>query len=86
MRVMNSCMKMLWGSQYLTSRKEKDAFAPIVSELAGQYINLQVIQKFTHGYPVEMTRRSFLQDCPPKCQDYLFCCLDALSLHLDCLF
>ncbi len=39
------------GSQYLTPRKNTDAFALIVSELAGHYINLQVIQKFTQLLP-----------------------------------
>ncbi len=35
------------GGQRLTARKKMDAFAPIVLKLAGHYINLVVIQKFT---------------------------------------
>ncbi len=36
------------GCQYLTPRGKTDTFALTVSELAGNYINLPVIQKFTH--------------------------------------
>ncbi len=32
----------------LNTQKKTDAFVSIVSELAGQYINLLVIQKFTY--------------------------------------
>ncbi len=39
--VMNSCMEILGGSVPNTQKK-MDAFAPIVSELAGQCINLLV--------------------------------------------
>ncbi len=35
---------------YLTPRNKTDAYAPIVSEPAGYYINLRVIQKFTPIY------------------------------------
>ncbi len=35
------------GRQHLIARKRTNAFAPIVLELAGHYINLLVIQKLT---------------------------------------
>ncbi len=35
------------GDEYLTAKKNADAFAPRVLELAGHYINSLVIQKFT---------------------------------------
>ncbi len=37
------CGNVGGGAQYLTAGKKIDAFAPIVLELAGRYINLLVI-------------------------------------------
>ncbi len=42
--VMNLSMKMCGGESIPNTQKKTEAFALIVSELAGHYINLQVIQ------------------------------------------
>ncbi len=47
------CGNVRGGGQYLTARKNIDAFVPIVLELAGHCINLLVIQGLSliHCYP-----------------------------------
>ncbi len=48
MGVMNSCLEMLGGGEGIPNIGKTDTFALMVSELAGYYINLQIIQKFTN--------------------------------------
>ncbi len=50
--MMNSFMEMFSGSMPNNQKKKPDTFAPIVLELAGHYINLLIIRKFTLTHSV----------------------------------
>ncbi len=65
---MNSWVVMLgWG--YLTPRKKMDGFAPTVSERAGHYINLRVIQKSTLTCSVRIMM-NWKETPPSNCKEW----------------